>query len=57
MRDRGLGEMDALFDVGCAESDILILADGAATPLLECLQDAAARGVGDGLQGSIENLI
>ena len=44
--------MHALFDVRGAEPDIL--ADGAATPLLECAQDAAAGRVDYGLQGAIE---
>lgn len=55
MRDGGLREVDALFDVAGAHSDFF--AQGAGVLRLECLQDFAASWVGDGVKKTLEALI
>jgi hypothetical protein len=56
MRDGGLGEVDAFFNVAGAKA---IFSDwkgawGTGATLFESAQDAAARGVGDGMEGVIK---
>jgi len=53
MGDRGLGEAHALFDVAGAETFFLGRRSRCAS-LFESLQDAAPRGIGDGVQGVVE---
>jgi hypothetical protein len=48
VRDGGLRQVDAVFDIACAKTGIL--ADGTGTADFENLQDAAARRVGDSVQ-------
>ena len=55
MRDRGLGKVNAQFDVGGAQTDIF--ADRTGSPLFERLQNSAAGGVGDGVQRTIQCLL
>ena len=56
MRDGWLGEVDAFFDVAGAES---VLCDGRGVggswaALLQGVEDAAAGGVGDGVERVVE---
>lgn len=55
MRDGGLREVDAVFDIACAKTDVL--ADRTGTANFENLQDAAAGRVGDRKQQTIESLV
>ncbi len=52
MGDGGLGELDALFDVSGTESGLFV--EGASTFFFERVENAAARGVGDGVEEAVE---
>jgi hypothetical protein len=54
MRDGGLGEMDAFFNVSCAQGGRSRVFRGTVT---KSLQDAATRGIGNGLKSAVKGLI
>lgn len=55
VRDGGLGKMDALFDVTCAEANFF--SDGAGAPDFQHLQDATTGGIGNGVKKAGERLV
>ena len=55
MRDRGLGKMDAKFDIGGAQA--IVLANRGSATLLESLQNSTASRVGDGMKHAIQGLL
>jgi hypothetical protein len=55
MRNRWLGKMDALLDIAAAETRSLhVLRSGGRSSLFQNQQDAATRGVCDGVKSTVE---
>ena len=55
VRNRGLRQMNAFFDIAGAEPDFF--SDGAGAPNLQYLQDPAPGRVGDGVQETRKGLV
>lgn len=54
MGDSGLGELHLFFDVAGAEA---WLCGGVVFAVAQRLEDAAAGGIGDGVEGAVEKLV
>jgi hypothetical protein len=55
MRNGGLGKMNALLDIRCAQAHVL--ANGTSAVLLQGLQNPPAGGISDGIQDAIQVLL